>query len=129
MSTAYKPENYSTVSPYLVVEGAGGTINFLKQVLGAEELRRFPGEDGGVIHAEVRIDDTVVMLADGNQNFPPAASHVHVYVEDVDAVYKQAIKAGAESIQEPMQQSEEEDRRAGVKDDGGTTWWIATKVG
>ena len=128
MSQSYKPANYSTVSPYLILRDAAGTIEFLKRILGAEELRHFADEDGGIIHAEVRIDDTVIMMADGNENFPPAPSHVHVYVKDVEAVYQKALDAGAELVQEPMQQSEEEDRRAGLKDAGGTTWWIATEV-
>lgn len=66
MSTIFKPNNYSTVSPYLIVNGASATIEFLKRVFGAVELRRFPAADGKLLHAEVRIDDTVVMLADSS---------------------------------------------------------------
>ena len=128
MSATYKPEGYSTVSPYLVVNGAAETIDFLIDVFDATELRRFPAENGGLVHAEVRLDDTVIMLADSNDSFAAAPSHVHVYVEDVNRIYQQAVEAGARSVQEPRQQSEEEDRRAAVQDSGGTTWWIATKV-
>ena len=87
MSPSYKPNNYSTVSPYLIVNGASGTINFLKRVFGAIELRRFPDAAGKLMHAEVRIDDTVVMIADDAEGWPPIPSHVHVYVTDVDATY------------------------------------------
>ena len=73
-------------------------------------------------------DDTVVMLADGNDRWPPVPAHVHVYVPDVDATYKRALAAGAASVQEPIKK-EDEDKRGGVKDAGGTTWWIATRVG
>lgn len=125
--TPHKPEDYSTVSPYLVVDGAGATIDFLKEVFDAVELRRFPDEDGRLMHAEVRIDDTVVMLADAVEAWPPVPSHVHVYVRDVDATYRRALEAGAESVQEPAQKGDE-DRRGGVKNSGGTTWWIATRV-
>ena len=128
MSKPHKPENYSTVSPYLIVDGASATLDFLQRVFGAVELRRFPDDAGKLIHAEVRIDDTVVMIADGNEGWPPIPSHVHVYVKDVDATYKQALEAGAESVQEPVKK-DDEDKRGGVKDDGGTTWWIATRVG
>jgi PhnB protein len=128
MSTAHKPAGYTTVSPYLIVSGAAGTIEFLTRVFGAEELRRFPAESGGLMHAEVRIGDSVVMLADGAEGWPPIAGHVHVYVPDVDATYRQALEAGATSVQEPVQKGDE-DRRGGVKDAGGTTWWIATRVG
>lgn len=127
MSTSYKPGNYSTVSPYLIVAGASQTIEFLKNVFGAVELRRFPDASGRLMHAEVRIDDTVVMLADGTEGWPPVPSHVHIYVRDVDAAYKRALEVGAMSVQEPVKK-DDEDKRGGVKDVGGTTWWIATRV-
>jgi uncharacterized glyoxalase superfamily protein PhnB len=128
MSTTHKPAGYSTASPYLIVDGANDTIEFLERVFGAKELRRSPTPSGKVRHAEVRIDDTIVMLADGAEGWPPVASHVHVYVKDVEATYRSALKAGASSVQEPAQKGDE-DKRGGVKDAGGTTWWIATKVG
>ncbi|HEX6368959.1 MAG TPA: VOC family protein [Longimicrobium sp.] len=128
MTTPHKPAGYTTVSPYLIVDGAAGTIDFLKQVFGAAELRRFEAEGGGIMHAEVRIDDTVVMVADAAEGWPALASHVHVYVADVDDTYRRALAADAESVQEPVQK-DDEDRRGGVKDAGGTTWWIATRVG
>jgi uncharacterized glyoxalase superfamily protein PhnB len=127
MSTPYKPNNYTTVSPYLIVNGASGTIEFLKRVFGAIELRRFPDAAGKIRHAEVRIDDTVVMIADGAEGWPPVASYVHVYVADVDATYRRALEAGAISVQAPIKK-QDEDKRGGVKDAGGTTWWIATKM-
>jgi PhnB protein len=127
MNTDHKPSGYTTVSPYLIVSGASGTIDFLAQVFGAVELRRFPAEDGRIMHGEVRIDDTVVMLADAAESWPPVPSHVHVYVADVDETYRRALEAGAESVQEPVQKGDE-DKRGGVKDAGGTTWWIATRM-
>ncbi|MEW5976717.1 MAG: VOC family protein [Acidobacteriota bacterium] len=128
MNAQYKPTNYSTVSPYLIVNGAGKTIDFLKRVFGAIELRRFPDASGKLIHAEVRLDDTVVMLADPvPPDWPAVPSHVHVYVSDVDATYRKALEAGAVSVQEPVKK-QDEDKRGGVKDAGGTTWWIATRV-
>jgi PhnB protein len=127
MESSYKPEGYNSVSPYLVVNGADATIKFLVEVFSAVELRRIPDDVEKLTHAEVRIDDTVVMLADGGDGWPPIPSHVHIYVSDVDAIYQRAISAGAISIQEPIKK-EDEDKRGGVKDSGGTTWWIATKV-
>jgi uncharacterized glyoxalase superfamily protein PhnB len=128
MSIAYKPNTYSTVSPYLIVEGADATISFLQQVFGAVELRRFPNAEGKLRHAEVRIDDTVVMLADGSEGWPPIPAQVHVYVQDVEATYQRALQVGAASVQAPVKK-DDEDKRGGVKDAGGTTWWIATRVG
>jgi uncharacterized glyoxalase superfamily protein PhnB len=127
MNTSHKPENYSTVSPYLIVDGASDTIDFLVRVFDAVELRRYPGPEGRLMHAEVRIDDTVLMLADSVEPWPSMPSHVHVYVPDVDAVYRRALAAGATSVQEPTKK-EDPDKRGGVKDAGGTTWWIATRV-
>lgn len=128
MNSQYKPSNYSTVSPYLIVNGAAATIDFLKEVFGAVELRRFPDESGKLMHAEVRIDDTVIMLADSAPpDWPPTLSHVHIYVRDVDAVYHKALEAGATSVKEPVK-GQDENKRGAVKDAGGTTWWIATKV-
>jgi PhnB protein len=128
MNAQYKPTNYSTVSPYLIVNGAGATIDFLGRVFGAIELRRFSDESGKLMHAEVRIDDTVIMLADPvPPDWPSISSHVHIYVRDVDATYQKALEAGATSVQEPVKK-QDDDKRGGVKDGGGTTWWIATKV-
>ncbi|HSJ98335.1 MAG TPA: VOC family protein [Myxococcota bacterium] len=124
---AHKPQGYNSVSPYLVVDGVDRTIRFLVEALDAVELRRFPGPDGRVMHAEVRIDDTVVMLGDGGPGWPPSPAHVHVYVPDVDAAYRRALAAGATSVQEPVKK-DDADKRGGVKDAGGTTWWIATMV-
>ena len=125
--SSHKPQGYTTVSPYLIVDGASATIDFLRTVFGAVELRRFPDASGKVMHAEVRIDDTVVMLADGGDAWPPIPSYVHVYVRDVDATYASALEAGATSVQAPVKK-DDEDKRGGVKDAGGTTWWIATRV-
>lgn len=125
--TQFKPDGYSSASPYLIVSSAAATINFLQQVFGAALLRSFPDEHGRIRHSEVRIDDTVIMIADSAPSWPPVPSHVHVYVSNVDVTYKQALAAGAESVQEPVKK-QDEDKRGGVKDSGGTTWWIATKV-
>ena len=127
MSTMYKPDHYNTVSPYLIVDGAEATIAFLKRAFGAVEIRRFSDTTGKIGHAEVRIDDTVLMLADGAEGWPPIPSYVHIYVPDVDVTYQRALEAGATSVQEPVKK-EDADKRGGIKDAGGTTWWIATKV-
>jgi PhnB protein len=127
MKPPHKPSGYSTVSPYLVVSGAGRTIEFLKTVFDGQELRRFSDESGQIVHAEVRVEDCVIMVADGVEAWPPVPAHVHVYVRDVGDTYRRALAAGAESVQEPVKK-EDEDKRGGVKDTGGTTWWIATRV-
>lgn len=128
MSSSYKPEGYNSASPYLIVNGAAATVTFLQSIFSATQLRRIDREDGSIMHVEVRIDDTVIMLADAVENWPATASHIHIYVPDVDAVFQQAIAAGATAIQEPAQRSPEDDKRGGFQDAGGTTWWVATQV-
>jgi uncharacterized glyoxalase superfamily protein PhnB len=125
---SYTPQDYSTVSPYLVVDGASATIAFLKHAFAASEQARYSDESGLVRHSEVRIGECVVMISDPvPPDWPAMAAHVHLYVPDVDAAYRRALEAGATSVQAPAQKEDDEDRRGGVKDAGGTTWWIATR--
>lgn len=121
----YKPEGYTSVAPYLVVEDARATLTFLEKVFGAAILLIKTNDEGRIRHAEVRVDDTVIMLADRDPSWPAIPAHVHIYVPDVDAAYENALKVGATSVQEPNRKSDA-DRRCGVKDSAGTTWWIAT---
>jgi uncharacterized glyoxalase superfamily protein PhnB len=127
MADSYKPAGYTSVAPYLIVDGASRLIDFLTRAFGAVELRRFPDPSGKLMHAEVRIDDTVIMLADSAPDWSPVKAHVHVYVADVDAAYRRALEAGAEPVQAPVQK-DDPDKRGGVRDASGTTWWIATKI-
>jgi len=123
----YKPDGYTSVAPYLLVSGADQTLAFLEATFDAERLRHFTDEGGRVVHAEARIDDTVIMMGEAPDG-SSAPSHVHVYVPDVDATYARAIDAGGTSVQAPMQK-DDPDRRAGVRGPGGITWWIGTQVG
>lgn len=124
----FKPDGYTSVAPYLTVNGAQQTIDFLVRVFGAHTLRMLPGRDGKIAHGEVRIDDTVVMLTDAVESWPAVPSHVHIYVRDVDAVFERAVAAGAVVVKQPVQQ-DDADKRGGFKDAGGTTWWVSTQVG
>jgi uncharacterized glyoxalase superfamily protein PhnB len=127
--TMFKPEGYTSVSPYLMVPGAQPVIDFLTLVFDATELRRFDRPDGRVMHAEVRIADTVVMLADATPEFPAFPAWMHVYVPDVDDTYRRALAAGGTSVQEPTQREGDPDQRGGVADPAGNVWWISTQVG
>jgi PhnB protein len=121
----YKPEGFSTVTPYLIVTGADRLIEFLKTTFEAQEKLRVPTDDGKIMHAEVRIGDSPVELADSTDRYPPMRASLHVYVPDCDAVYARAIKAGGTVINEPMDQPYGE-RSGGVLDPFGNQWWIAT---
>ncbi|WP_375770472.1 VOC family protein [Archangium gephyra] len=128
MNRPYKPEGYASVSVYVVADGTQRVIDFLKKTFDATELRRYEHPNGTIMHAEVRIDDTVVMLSEGQAGYPPFPVWLHVYVPDVDATYRRALEAGGVSVQEPQQKGDP-DRRGGVKDPAGNTWWIATQLG
>lgn len=128
MSDAWKPQGYSSVSPYLVVPSAQSVINFLQEAFDANELRRFYRPDGSFMHVELQIGDTVVMLGDATNTWNATVAQLHIYVEDVKRTYQRAIHAGSISILEPTTRKEgDPDRRAGVKDPAGNTWWIATQ--
>ena len=86
-----------------------------------------PGPGGAIMHAEMRIGDTMVMLSDATPENPPMPIMIHLYVEDADRVYKRALAAGASSLREPADQFYG-DRSAGVKDAFGNQWWLATHI-
>lgn len=119
------PDGYHSVTPYLVVEGVAKLIEFLKQAFDATEKERMSRPDGTVMHAEVKIGDSVVMMGEAAGEFSPMPSMLHLYVNDTDAVYKRAMEAGATSVREPADQFYG-DRSAGIKDPCGSTWYIAT---
>jgi uncharacterized glyoxalase superfamily protein PhnB len=79
------------------------------------------------MHAEVRIDDTVVMIGEAQEGWEAAPCHLHVYVLDVDATYATVLKNGGDLVQAPVQKGDA-DRRSGVKGPGGNTWWLSTQV-
>jgi uncharacterized glyoxalase superfamily protein PhnB len=121
------PEGYRTVTPYLIAAGADRLLGFATKGLGAKERSRMDLPDGKIGHAEIEIGDSIVMLAEATDEWKPAPSTIHLYVEDCDAVYRQAIGAGGDSVQEPTDQFYG-DRMASVRDPVGNTWWIATHI-
>jgi PhnB protein len=124
------PDQYHSVQPYLLVNGAARQIQFLKATFDAEELGTMPTPEGSIGHAEVRIGDTIVMLADASTAegvSGPMPATVVAYVEDADKAYQRALEAGATSLREP-QDMFYGDRSAGVVDPLGNHWWIHTHI-
>ncbi|MDQ6733580.1 MAG: VOC family protein [Nitrospirota bacterium] len=127
------PEGYHTATPYLIVKGAGLAIEFYKQAFGASEVMRMDGPNGRVGHAEIRIGDSPIMLADeypemgirSPQSLGGAGVSMLLYVEDVDARFKKAIAAGAKEIK-PVQDQFYGDRSGTLEDPFGHVWTIAT---
>lgn len=124
---AVKPirEGFHTVTPYIIVTAATGLIDFVKQAFGAEELFRGTGSAGG-IHAEVKIQDSILMIGGGEAlRHAATPTALHLYVNDADAVYQRALEAGATVLHKPVDQPYG-DREASVKDLAGNHWYIAT---
>jgi PhnB protein len=129
------PEGHPAVSPYLIVEGATRALEFYRKAFGAKELMRHAGPDGRIGHAEVRIGDSIVMLADehpevnarGPKAFGGSPVRLHVYVKDVDAVARQAIAAGAKVVR-PVQDQFYGDRNGTLEDPFGHEWHLSTHI-
>lgn len=121
------PSGYHTVTPYLIVMGAEQLIGFMKRAFDAEEVYRSPKPDGTLGHCQVRIGDSMVELADGNEEWKPRACALHLYVPDTDALYARAIAAGATSLFAPADMFYG-DRSGCVVDPCGNHWYIATRV-
>ena len=127
------PEGYHSVTPYLVVKGAAAAIEFYGQALGAVETVRMPGPGGSIMHAEIKVGDSMVMLADEQPergHLSPttiggAGVSIMLYTGDVDATYKAALAAGAKSNQPPTDMFWG-DRMANITDPFGHSWAIAT---
>lgn len=127
MNNDFKPTGYNSVSPYFIVNGAQKLSDLLKEIFDAKELRRYDMPDGKIMHTEIQIDDSVIMLSDSSDKYPPVPIVMHVYVPNVDEVFKKAINAGCEIIAQPKEQDGDPDRRATFKDFAGNMWSIGTQ--
>jgi uncharacterized glyoxalase superfamily protein PhnB len=127
MSVRPIPEGFHTVTPYLVVQGAAKVIDFLKQAFGAQEIYRSAKPDGTIMHTQVRVGDSFIMLGDAGGPWKPMPAAFYLYVPDTDAAYRSALAAGGTSLMEPADQFYG-DRNAGVQDATGNMWWIATHI-
>lgn len=121
------PDGYHTVTPYLVVDDPDGLIEFLERGLGATLLERHDGPDGRMMHAALQIGDSKLMMGQAAGECPAIPAMIHLYVENTDALFRQAVAAGARVLREPEDQFYG-DRSAGVEDPCGNRWWISTHV-
>jgi PhnB protein len=126
------PKGYHTVTPNLFVAGAVKAIDFYKKALGAEELMRFAGPDGKIMHAEIKIGDSIIMVADemldqgvkGPKSLGGSPVSLFIYGENVDAAWKRAIDAGAKPLI-PLDDQFWGDRGGCIEDPFGHHWWLA----
>ncbi|HEY1496106.1 MAG TPA: VOC family protein [Candidatus Solibacter sp.] len=121
------PEGYHTITPYLIVEGAAKLVEFLKTVFHATVISTMNKPDGKLGHTELRIGDSVLMLADARDQWHAMPTMLYLYVPDADATYAKAIAAGATSVM-PVQDQPYGDRSGGVKDMCGNQWWVASHI-
>jgi PhnB protein len=130
-----KPDGYHNVTPYLFIKGAASAIDYYKNVFGAEELMRAPGPNNQVMHAELKIGDSIVMLADENpqagvtspQTLGGSSNSLLIYVDDVDTVAQKAVRGGAKLIR-PIRDEFYGDRTGTITDPFGQIWSIATHI-
>jgi PhnB protein len=116
---------YRTIAPYIIVPRASEFIEFLKKAFGGTERFRFPIEGSDLImHAEVAIGNSIIELADANEQVPPAPTTIHLYVDDADSFFARAIEAGATSIYE-VGDHVSGDRQGAVRDPFGNLWYVA----
>jgi PhnB protein len=122
-----KPDEYHTLTPYVTVDDAEKLIAFIEQAFGGTLLGRHDTPDGRVMHAEMRIGDSPMMISESSKQMPAMPGCVYVYVDDVDATYRKALGAGATSIMEPADMFWG-DRFAAVNDPTGNQWCLAVHV-
>ena len=135
MATKPVPEGYRTATPYLIVKGAADALEFYKRTFGATEMLRMADSQGSVGHAEIRIGDSVIMLADehpsmgyrGPRTLGGSSVSILLYVEDVDSVFERAVKAGGRSLR-PVADQFYGDRSGTLEDPFGHVWTVATHV-
>jgi PhnB protein len=121
------PEGYHSVTPILVVKNAPGLIDFLKQAFNGKEKYRMKDPNGNIMHAEVAVGDSTIMLSEATGQRPPVQTGIYLFVEDADSTYKKALKAGGVSVM-PLENQFWGDRSGCVKDPTGNNWWIATHI-
>lgn len=123
----FVPEGLHSIQVYLHPQGVASLIDFLKRAFGAEETARFAQPDGTVAHAKLRLGDSTLEMGEAHGQWQPMPTMFYLYVNDADALYRQALAAGAESVAEPADQLYG-DRTAAVKDGWGNLWYLATHI-
>lgn len=129
------PEGFHTLTPHLVVRGAADALEFYKKAFGAEEIHRMPGPDGKLMHAELKIGNSMLMLADefpewgskGPESIGGSPVVLSLYVEDCDTVYNQAVEAGA-TVRMPLADQFWGDRYGQLTDPFGHIWGVCTNI-
>lgn len=120
------PENYNRVMPYLILKNPEGFLDFTKKLFNAEELMKVKNDDGSIMHAEIRIGDSTIMIGGSSDEWNAQPAGLYIHVEDCDDAYKKALELGAKSVMEPSDQSY--GKNGGVVDANGNTWWLVSEL-
>jgi len=120
-------QGFRTITPYLFAQNAAHLLEFISKALGGEETYRKTRPDGAITHAEMRVGDSMLMLAEATAQFGQMPTSVYLYVSDSDSVYERALSVGGVSVF-PIMTLPNGERYGGVKDPCGNIWWIATHV-
>ncbi len=125
---SYVPEGLHSVTPYLHPVGTSKVIDFLQEAFGAEEIERHASPEGTVMHAKIRVGDSIIEMGEAHDQWQPMPCALHLYVDDADALYQRALRAGATSLY-PPNNTPYGDRGSGVTDPFGNQWYIHTYTG
>lgn len=125
----YKPQNYNSLSPYLIVDNAQRLVDLLKMIFDTKELRRFDHENGKIAHIELQLEDTVIMLSDSTENYEANKTMLHIYVPDVFKTFDKAIENGCIEIEKPVNKKGDPDTRGSFYDFAGNYWAVSTQTG
>lgn len=125
---SFKPQGYNSVSPYFIIQEAQKFIDLMKAIFDAKELRRYERPDGSIMHAELQIDDSVIMLGEASEEYTATTFWMHVYVPNAKALYEKSLLLGCEGIESPVNKEGDPDTRGTFKDFAGNMWSISTQT-
>lgn len=124
----YKPENYNSLSPYLIVNNAQKLVDLLSAIFDAKTLRRFDHDNGKIAHIELQLDDTIIMISDSTEAYEANKTMLHFYVPDVFLTFDKAIENGCEIIEKPINKAGDPDTRGAFYDFAGNYWAVSTQT-
>lgn len=124
---SYKPENYNSLSPYLIVDDASKFVKLLIDIFDAKILRRYDQENGKIMHIELLLDDSVIMISDSTEEYKANTTMLHFYVPDVFKTYEKALSLGCTAIDPPKNNEGDPDTRGSFYDFSGNYWSVSTQ--
>lgn len=124
----YKPNNYNSLSPYLIVDDAQRLTDLLTVIFDAKVLRRFDYENGKIAHIELKLDDSVLMMSYSTGSYKAHKTMLHIYVPDVLKTFEKAVTNGCEAIEKPINKPSDPDMRGSFYDFAGNYWSVSTQT-